>query len=115
LAAETGATAVSVPEAVRGVDLIVVTIPQENIPNLPSGLFADTLDRVVVVDTGNYYPRQRDGRIETIEEGLPESLWVEQQLGRPVIKAFNNIYAKHFLELGRPKGARAHCAASCWR
>src|ERR1700736_4173927 len=63
LAAETGATAVSVPEAVRGVDLIVVTIPQKNIPNLPAGLFADTLDRVIVVDTGNYYPRQRDGRI----------------------------------------------------
>jgi ketol-acid reductoisomerase len=31
LATETGATAVSVPEAVRGVDLIVVTIPQKNI------------------------------------------------------------------------------------
>ncbi len=86
LAAETGATAVSVPEAVRGVDLIVVTIPQKNIPNLPAGLFADTPDRVVVVDTGNYYPRQRDGRIEAIEAGLPESRWVEQQLGRPVIK-----------------------------
>jgi len=105
LAAETGATAVSVPEAVRGVDLIVVTIPQKNIPNLPAGLFADTPDRVVVVDTGNYYPRQRDGRIEAIEAGLPESRWVEQQLGRPVIKAFNNIYARHLLELGRPAGA----------
>src|SRR5438045_7837127 len=44
LAAETGATAVSVPEAVRGVGLIVVTIPQKNIPNLPAGLFADTSD-----------------------------------------------------------------------
>ena len=53
LAAETGATAVSVPEAVRDVDLIVVTIPQKNIPNLPAGLFADTPDRVVVVETGN--------------------------------------------------------------
>jgi predicted dinucleotide-binding enzyme len=102
LAAETGATAVSVPEAIRGVDLIVVTIPQRNIPNLPTGLFADTSDRVVVVDTGNYYPRQRDGRIEAIEAGLPESRWVEQQLGRPVIKAFNNIYARHLLELGKP-------------
>ena len=29
LAAETGATAVSVPEAVRGVDLIVVTVPEK--------------------------------------------------------------------------------------
>src|SRR5262245_28970413 len=104
LAAETGATAVSVREAVRGVDLVVVTIPEKNIPNLPVGLFADTPGHVVVVDTGNYYPRQRDGRIEAIEAGVPESKWVEQQLGRPVIKAFNNIYAKHLLELGRPKG-----------
>ena len=27
-----------------------------------------------------------------------------RQLGRPVIKTFNNIYARHLLELGRPKG-----------
>jgi predicted dinucleotide-binding enzyme len=40
LAAETGATAVSVPEAVRGVDLVVVTIPEKNIPSLPAGLLA---------------------------------------------------------------------------
>src|SRR5258708_18112778 len=58
LAAETGATAVSVPEAVRGVDLIVVTIPQKNIPNLPAGLFAETPDPADVVYTGNHYPRQ---------------------------------------------------------
>ena len=105
LAAETGATAVSVPEAARGVELIVVTIPEKNIPNLLAGLFTDTPDRVVVVDTGNYYPRQRDGRIEAIEAGLPESQWVAQQLGRPVVKAFNNIYARHLLDLGRPKDA----------
>src|SRR5262245_42809499 len=71
LAAETGATAISVPEAVRGVDLVAVTIPEKNIPNLPAGLFADTPNHVVVVDTGNYYPRQRDGRIEAIEAGMP--------------------------------------------
>ena len=83
----------------------MVTIPEKNIRSLPAGLFADTPEHVVVVDTGNYYPRQRDGRIEAIEAGLPESQWVAQQLGRPVIKAFNNIYARHLLELGRPKGA----------
>jgi predicted dinucleotide-binding enzyme len=110
LAAETGATAVSVPEAVRGVDLVVVTIPEKNIPSLPAGLFADTPDHVVVVDTGNYYPRQRDGRIEAIEAGMPESKWVAQQLGRPVIKAFNNIYASHLLESGRPKDTAGRIA-----
>jgi 8-hydroxy-5-deazaflavin:NADPH oxidoreductase len=110
LAAETGATAVSVPEAVRGVDLIVVTIPIKNIPNLPTGLFADTPDRVVVVDTNNYYSRRRDGRIEAIEAGLTESQWVAKQLGRPVVKAFNNIYARHLLELGRAKGLTGRIA-----
>jgi 8-hydroxy-5-deazaflavin:NADPH oxidoreductase len=104
LAAETGATAVPVREAVRDMDLVVVTIPQKNIPTLPAGLFADADKRTVVIDTGNYYPRQRDGRIEGIEAGLTESRWVEQQLGHPVIKTFNNIYARHLLERGQPKG-----------
>jgi 8-hydroxy-5-deazaflavin:NADPH oxidoreductase len=110
LAAETGATAVPVREAVKDVDLVVVTIPEKNIPSLPAGLFSGVDARVVVVDTGNYYPRQRDGRIEAIEAGLPESRWVEQQLGRPVVKAFNNIYARHLLDLGRPAGTAGRIA-----
>jgi predicted dinucleotide-binding enzyme len=110
LASETGATAVSVPEAVRGMDLVIVTIPEKNILSLPAGLFANTPDSVPIVDTGNYYPRQRDGRIEAIETGLPESKWVAQQFGRPVVKAFNNIYARHLLELGRPKGTPGRIA-----
>ena len=110
LTAETGATAVSVREAVRDVDLVVVTIPEKSIPSLPAGLFADTDERVVVVDTGNYYPRERDGRIDAIEAGTPESRWVEQQLGRPVVKAFNNIFAQHLLELGRPAGTTGRIA-----
>jgi 8-hydroxy-5-deazaflavin:NADPH oxidoreductase len=110
LAAETGASAVSVREVVRGVDLVVVTIPEKSIPSLPAELFADTDEKVVVVDTGNYYPRQRDGRIEAIEAGMPESRWVEQQLGRPVVKAFNNIIARHLLELGRPAGTPGRIA-----
>src|SRR6266403_2240757 len=99
LAAETGAKAVPVEEAARFGEVVVVTIPEKNIPNLPRDLFAPTPDTVVVVDTGNYYPRQRDGRIEGIEAGLTESRWVAQQLNRPVIKAFNNIYAEHVLKL----------------
>ncbi len=105
LAKETGATPVTVEDAVRGRDLIIVTIPEKNIPDLPHGLFKDVPKEAVVVDTGNYYPKQRDGRIEAIEAGTPESQWVEQQLGRPVVKTFNNIYAKHLHDLGRPKGA----------
>ncbi|MEI2679816.1 MAG: hypothetical protein V9G29_19270 [Burkholderiaceae bacterium] len=58
---------------------------------------------VVVVDTGNYYPA-RDGRIDAIEHGQTESAWVAEQLGRPVVKAFNNIGFQSLLEKGRPKG-----------
>ena len=86
------------------------TIPEKNIGKLPRDLFRDTPASVIVVDTGNYYPRERDGRIAPIEGGTPESRWVEQQLGRPVVKAFNNIYARHLLELGRPKGSPGRIA-----
>jgi predicted dinucleotide-binding enzyme len=110
LAAETGATAVSVPEAARSGDLVVVTIPEKNVPSLARGLFAGVPDSVAVVDTGNYYPQQRDGRIDGIENGTPESRWVEQQLGRPVIKAFNNIFAQHLQDHGRPGGTAGRIA-----
>jgi 8-hydroxy-5-deazaflavin:NADPH oxidoreductase len=110
LAAETGARAVTVEEAARGKDVVIVTIPQKNIRDLPAGLFDGVPDDVVVVDTGNYYPRNRDGRIDGIEEGLTESRWVERQLGRPVVKAFNNIYAQHLLTHGKPAGTPGRIA-----
>lgn len=99
LASQSGAKAVTVREAARDKDLVIVTIPEKSIRDLPRDLFAST-DRAVVIDTGNYYP-QRDGRIAAIEDGTPESQWVSQQLGRPVVKAFNTMYAKNLLERGR--------------
>ena len=96
---ETGVKAVTVPEAARGKDIVIVTIPEKSVLDLPRDLFAGD-DHVVVVDTGNYYP-QRDGRIAVIEDGTPESQWVAQQIGHTVIKAFNTIYAKHLMERGR--------------
>src|ERR1700733_3657772 len=86
LAAETGAKPVSVAEAARNGEVVIVTIPERNIPKLPRDLFAATPDTVVIVDTGNYYPQQRDGRIEAIEAGTTESRWVAQQLNRPVTR-----------------------------
>jgi predicted dinucleotide-binding enzyme len=102
LASETGATPVTAREAARKGEVVIVTIPEKNIPQLPADLFDGVPDSVVVVDTGNYYPQQRDGRIKEIEEGATESRWVSQQLRRPVIKAFNNIYSEHLLKLGKP-------------
>ncbi len=107
LAAETGARAGTVTEAAKDKEVVIVTIPEKSVRELPKGLFSDS--RAVVVDTGNYYP-QRDGRIGEIESGTPESQWVSQQLGRPVVKAFNTIIAKHLLENGRPTGDRERIA-----
>jgi 8-hydroxy-5-deazaflavin:NADPH oxidoreductase len=110
LAAETGAKAVTVEEAAHGHDVVVVTIPQKNIPELPTGLFEGEPDDLVVIDTGNYYPRQRDGRIAEIEKGMPESRWVEKHLRRPVVKAFNNIHAEHLMNYGKPSGTPGRIA-----
>jgi predicted dinucleotide-binding enzyme len=110
LARETGASPVSVTEAARSGDVVVVTIPMKNGPRLHPGLFAGVPDSVVVVDTGNYYPQQRDGRIDEIEAGVTESGWVAQRLGRPVVKAFNNIYAQHLMDLGRPASSSGRIA-----
>jgi 8-hydroxy-5-deazaflavin:NADPH oxidoreductase len=103
LAKETGAKPATAEQAARSGDIVVVTIPMKNIPRLPRGLFDGVADDVVVVDTGNYYPQQRDGRIDPIEQGLTESRWVSQQLRRSVVKAFNNIYARHLMERGKPR------------
>jgi predicted dinucleotide-binding enzyme len=105
LADEIGAKAVTVEQAARAGDVVIVSIPLRNITRLPAGLFDGVPDSVVVVDTGNYYPRQRDGRIDPIENGATESRWVSTQLGRPVVKVFNTIYAQHLAEFGKPKGA----------
>lgn len=105
LAKETGATPVTVEQAARSGEVVVVTIPMKNVSKLPKDLFQGVPEDVVVIDTCNYYPQQRDGRIDAIEQGMPESRWVEQQLGRPVVKVFNNIYAEHLLKMGRPAGS----------
>ena len=104
LAKETGAKAVTVQDAARAGKVVIVTIPEAKIRDLPKNLFEGVPSDVVVIDTGNYYPRERDGRIDEIEGGMPESRWVETQLGRPVVKAFNTLNYKKLLELGRPAG-----------
>lgn len=70
---ETGAKAVEARDAVKDAEVVVVTIPEAKVPNLPKDLFAGVPASVVVIDTGNYYPQQRDGRIEGIERARPRA------------------------------------------
>ena len=109
LAAETGATAVSIMDVAADKDLVIVAIPEKSVPSLPRDLLARTPATAVIVDTGNYYP-QRDGRIADIEDGMTESGWVAEQLGRPVVKAFNNIMAQHLMDGGKPASAAKRIA-----
>ncbi|MGV9938966.1 NADPH-dependent F420 reductase [Streptomyces sp. NPDC003401] len=111
LAKETGATPVRVEEAARGAEVVVVTVPLKAVPDLPEGLFDEAAEGVVVIDTGNYYPQQRDGRIDAIEdEGITESRWTERLIGHPVVKAFNGTYAQDILDRPLPAGAPGRMA-----
>ncbi|MBV2353361.1 NAD(P)-binding domain-containing protein [Streptomyces sp. J2-1] len=105
LAEETGATPVRAGEAARGAEIVVVTVPLKRVPDLPAGLFDGAAEGVAVIDTGNYYPRERDGRIDAVEDdGVTESRWTERHLGHPVVKAFNGTYAADILDRARPAG-----------
>jgi predicted dinucleotide-binding enzyme len=114
LGSEIGATPVSVVDAARAGEVVVISIPEKAVPLLPRGLFASVPQDTVVIDTGNYYPELRDGRIDAIDRGMLDSQWVAQQIGRPVIKAFNNIFARSLLEKGVPKGTPVRIALSAF-
>lgn len=104
LADETGATAVWANEAAADADLVIVSIPQRNVPDLAEGIVDARKPGAPVIETNNYYPQQRDGEIAAIEDGQVESDWVAQHIGAPVYKVFNGIWWKHLLESGQPSG-----------
>jgi predicted dinucleotide-binding enzyme len=112
LAAEIGATPVSVVDAAKAGEIAIIAIPTKAVADLPRGLFANVPSSVVVIDIGNYHPELRDGHIDAIDRGMLDSQWVAQQIGHPVIKAFNNILAKSLLEKGVPRGTRGRIALS---
>ena len=110
LAAEVGATPVSIANVAKNGEIVILAIPTKAVADLPRDLFANVPGSVVVIDIGNYHPELRDGPIEAIDRGLLDSQWVAQQIGRPVIKAFNNIFHKSLLERGVPRGTAGRLA-----
>ena len=110
LAAEIGARPVSVADAAWAGGIVILAIPTKAVAELPKALFAKAPSNGIVIDIGNYHPELRDGRIDAIDRGMLDSQWVAQQVGRPVIKAFNNILAKSLLEKGVPKGTKGRIA-----
>jgi hypothetical protein len=103
LVAELGpiARAESVADAAEAGDIVVVATPLAAIRHLPVG---PVLDKAVI-DANNYYP-QRDGHMADLDSGqITSSQLLQRHVpGASVVKAFNNIFYKHLLNLARPAG-----------
>lgn len=88
---ELAGTPVRVEDAIKNIDVLIISLPTKAMPSIRN-IIDQVGEKVIIVDTANYYPF-RDDKIEEIENGMVESVWVSNQLGRPVFKAFNNLLA----------------------
>lgn len=84
------------------IDVAIVSIPLKALPQIKPLIDALPAD-VVVIDTSNYFPG-RDGHIDALDKGQVEGEWVSEQLGRPVVKAWNAIGWDSFASKGLPAG-----------
>ena len=96
------ATAATAAEAARDGDVVVVTIPLGNYPQVPP----HELRAKIVIDTMNYYP-QRDGHIAALDaQTTTSSELLQAHLpASHVVKGFNNIFFQHLRDLSRPAGS----------
>ncbi|MHA4739592.1 NADPH-dependent F420 reductase [Dyadobacter sp. MSC1_007] len=106
-----GASPATLEDVVKDVDIVFISVPFGAIPKFPQDLFRSLPDHVIVADTGNYYPF-RDEKIDALEQGQVESVWVAQQLGRPITKAFNNLLSETIAAGGKPEGTPGRIALS---
>ena len=97
-----GARAVATEDALSDVEVVILSIPLNRIADV-APLVARLPDEAVVIDTSNYYPF-RDSKIQAIEDGQAESLWVAEQLGRPIAKSWNAIGSASLAKKGKPAG-----------
>jgi predicted dinucleotide-binding enzyme len=104
----TGAKAVTSDDAVQDVDVLILSMAPPAVQKVGS-LVAKLPDDTVLIDTSNYHPF-RDGRIEAIEAGQVESLWVAEQLGRTIVKAWNSLVTDSLVNKGRPAGSAGRIA-----
>jgi 8-hydroxy-5-deazaflavin:NADPH oxidoreductase len=99
LVAELGnkAKAVTVEEAAKFGDVVLVSIPFGKYKSLP----ADAFNGKIVIDSNNYYP-SRDGNFPELDQGKTTSseLLASHLPGARVVKAFNTIWFEHLMSQG---------------
>ncbi|KOF08754.1 3-hydroxyisobutyrate dehydrogenase [Planococcus glaciei] len=101
-------TPVDVEEVITDIDVLLLSLPLHVMPSIRS-IIDQVGEDVIIADTSNYYPF-RDNQIKEIEKGMVESVWVSNQLGRPIIKAFNNLLAYTLENKGTPDGTEGRIA-----
>jgi predicted dinucleotide-binding enzyme len=101
-ALSTGATAVWAADAATDADVVIVSVNFGQIPGMAQ-LIAKAPADAVIIDTSNYFPH-RDGVIDAVENGQVESEWVQEQYGRPIVKAWNSITTSSFRDRAMPAG-----------
>jgi len=99
-----GAKNVTIKETIENQNVVVISIPTKSVPQLPTDLFSKLPEDVVVIDTMNYYPTLRDGAIPALDQHGIDSVWVQEQIGFPLVKIFNSILATSLNEFGKRKG-----------
>lgn len=103
-----GGRAVTAEEAVVDVDVVITSTPFMSIPKMRP-LLASVPDSVTIIDTSNYYPHRGD-KIDEINNGIAESVWVAEHIGRPIAKAWNTIITASFDANAKPAGSRDRIA-----
>lgn len=101
-ALSTGANAVTANDVVADVEVLITSVPFARVPDIRA-LVEKLPEDAVVIDTSNYYPH-RDGNIQAVDDGQVESLWVSEQFGRRVTKAWNAIFTGSFDSKATPPG-----------
>lgn len=81
-------------------DVLILSIPPQALPQL-AGVVASLPAETILVDTSNYYPGL-NGQIEELNAGKTQAVWVAEQLGRPVVKAWNAVLAEVLKDPVRP-------------
>jgi predicted dinucleotide-binding enzyme len=93
-ALSTGATAVWAADATKDADVVIVSVNFGQLPGV-AAIVANSPADAIIIDTSNYFPL-RDGVIDAVENRQVESEWVQEQYGRPIVKAWNTITTASF-------------------
>ena len=99
---DSGIQVVEIMEVFSDVDVAILSVPLVVLPKLVEAVKVASRE-CVLIDTSNYYP-SRDQKIDAIEDGKVESIWVKELLGREVVKAWNAMGSDSLARLGTAPG-----------